>query len=86
VTNSDDLKGDLGKGGRVCPYGLAVVLGDGEARELDGLEVVLASRRRVPDVAHLPRRAIGHRCRGPGGRRPDQPRDETETDGAGFYR
>lgn len=50
-------------------YGLAVVLGDGEARELDGLEVVLAARWRVPDVAHHPHGPLavrlGHRCRGP---------------------
>jgi hypothetical protein len=39
---------------RNASYGLAVVLGDREARELDGLEVVLAAHRCVPDVAHHP--------------------------------
>jgi hypothetical protein len=44
-------------------YGIAVVLGYGEARELDGLEVVLAPRRRVADAAQqVLRRLIGHRC------------------------
>lgn len=62
------------------------MLGDGEARELDGPEVVLAPRRRVPDVAHHPD-AARHRCSGtgtgPGGRRPDRSRgEETGTGGA----
>lgn len=43
---------NLKKNVRNASYGLAVVLGDREAREFDGLEVVLAAHRRVPDVAH----------------------------------